>query len=363
MLRRSLPRLLSAAVVTGAVCAMGAGAAFAAPAATWSGPSKAIPGAETNSSPALSTITFPNPVGQGIIVAWRGRGAAGHIFFKYRTNATHRWSRLGELAGAMTSSAPAVASYIDPLGRHAVLIVWAGHGDRHIWYSQGETRANGTIGFTTPAFLPATINFASTFSSPAVFFPDHKNVVLVAWRGPLNHVRYSVGIPAARNFHWTQTAVVPGNPPSPPSAHCVNAPCTSAAPAITEHATSTSTGLIYVFWKQRGTRHIFYSATADNHATNWSHLTWTGPTRVPGAAALTGPTASVPRLNGTGPLLLVYKAPLSTHVRFQTLTGSTWSAFATIARTRTAVSPALERRILATTTPTTIGNIVLHVYG
>jgi hypothetical protein len=363
MLRRPLARLVSAAAIAGTVCALGASAAFAAPAATWSGPSKPIPGALTNSSPALSTVTFPNPIGQGIIAAWRGRGVAGHIFYKYRTNTTQKWSQLAEFGGAQTNSAPAIGSYIDPLGRNAVVIVWAGRGDEHIWYAQGETRANGTIAFNNPAVLPASVKYAATLNAPTVFFPDHKNVVLVTWRGPANHVRYSVGIPKVRDFSWTQSDVVPGNPPSPTSVHCTIAPCTSATPAVTEQTTGTSSGLIYVFWKQLGTHDLFYGTTTDDHATNWSHLTWTGPTQVPGALALTAPTASVPTLNSTGPLLLVYKAPFSTHVRFQTLAGSTWSAFANVPGARTTVSPALERNILGITTPGTTGNIVLFVYG
>jgi hypothetical protein len=363
MLRRPLTRFVSAISVAGTICAVGAGAALAAPAANWSGPSKPVPGALTNSSPALSSVTFPNPVGQGIIVAWRGRGAAGHIFYKYRTNVKRHWSHNAELAGALTSAAPAVGSYIDPLGRNAVLIAWAGHRNHHIWYAQGEMKANGTISFTKPAFLPVSIKWASTFNAPTVFFPDHKNVVVVAWRGPANHVRYSVGVPAGRHFRWRQSDKVPGNPPSPSSAHCTVAPCTSATPAITEQTTSTSTGLIYVFWKQLGSRDLFYSTTADSHATDWSHLSWSAPAQVPGAVALTAPAVSVPRLNGTGSLLLVYKAPFSTHVRFQTLTSGTWSTFATVPRTRTAVAPALLRNVLANTTPGSIGNIVLHVYG
>jgi len=363
MLRPPLTRLASAAAVAGAVCAIGASAAFAAPAASWSGPSKPVPGALTNSSPALSRVTFPNPIGQGIIVAWRGRGVAGHIFYKYRTTSTHRRSQLGELSGALTSSAPAIGSYTDTLGRSAVLIVWAGHGDQHIWYAQGETKANGTIEFTKPAILPATVSHATTRNGPTVFFPDHKGVVLVAWRGPADHVRYSIGIPRGRNFSWTQSHVVPGNPPSPTSVHCVNAPCTSATPAVAEQTTGTSSGLIYVFWKQLGTHDIFYGTTTDDQATDWSHLTWTGPTQVPGAVALTAPAASVPTVNSTGPLLLAYKAPFSTQVRFQTLTGTTWSAFANVPGAHTAVPPALLRNILAITTPGSIGNIVLFVYG
>jgi hypothetical protein len=363
MLRRPLTRLVSAVTVAGTLCAVGAGVASAAPAASWSGPSKPIPGALTNDSPALSTISFPNPIGQGVLVAWRGRGVAGHVFYKYRTNARHRWSHIGVVSGALTSSAPAIASYTDPLGRPAVLLVWAGHADKHIWYSQGETRRDGTIGWTKPAFLPKAIAFSSTFNAPAVFFPDHKNVVMVAWRAPFNHVRYSIGLPRGRGFRWAKSAVVPGTPPSPTSVHCTIAPCTSATPAITERTTSTSTGQIFVFWKQLGTSDVFYSTTSDDHATNWRHLTWTGPAQVPGAATLTAPAASVPTLNSIGPLLLVYKAPLSTQVRYQTLTGASWSTFAIVPTTRTAVAPALLRNLLATTTPGTIGNIVLHVYS
>src|SRR5258707_9278252 len=103
MLNRPVSRLAAAAAAAGTVCALGASAAFAAPAATWSGPSKPIPGALTNSSPALSTVTFPDPIGQGIIAAWRGRGVAGHIFYKYRTNTTQKWSQLAELGGAQTN--------------------------------------------------------------------------------------------------------------------------------------------------------------------------------------------------------------------------------------------------------------------
>jgi len=118
-----------------------------------------------------------------------------------------------------------------------------------------------------------------------------------------------------------------------------------------------------VFWKQLGTADLFYSTAADDQATNWSHLSWSGPTQVTGAVALTAPAVSIPQLNGHGPLLLVYKAPFSTQIRFQTLTNGTWSSFATVPRAHTAVAPALQRNILANTTTGTIGNIVLHVYS
>lgn len=363
MLRRPLTKLTTAVAVAGAVCALGASAAVAAPHAVWAPPTKPIPGALTNTTPALSTVTFPNPIGQGVFVAWRGRGNAGKIFYKYRTQHTGKWSHDEVVPNALTSAAPAVASYTDPLGKGAVLLTWAGHQNKHIWFSQGQTMANGTIDWTAPAILPNSINYSTTFAAPTIFFPDHSDVAFLVWRAPFNHVRYSVGTPAGRSFTWSQSAVVPGNPPSPSTAHCTVAPCTSATPAVTEETTSTSTGLIYVFWKQLGTNEVFYSTTPDSSATNWSHLTWTGPTQVPGAKTLTAPAASVPTVNSTGPLLLVYKAPASSHVRYQTFSGTTWSAVAAVPGTLTNVAPALLRNVLGTTTTGSIGNIVLRVYN
>src|SRR5437899_339293 len=156
MIRRPMTRLATAVAAAGTICALGAGAAAAVtPAATWSGPSAPIPGAFTNNSPALSSVTFPGPIGQGTLVAWRGRGATGHIFYKFRT--AHRgWSKLGEIPGAnaITNVAPAIRSYKDPLGRNAVLAVWTGHADHHIWYSQGETRKIGRASCRERVHIP-----------------------------------------------------------------------------------------------------------------------------------------------------------------------------------------------------------------
>lgn len=359
MLRRSMTRLATAVTAAGTICALGAGAATAAPAASWSGPSAPIPGAFTNNSPAISGVTFPGPIGQGILVAWRGRGATGHIFYKYRT-AGHGWSKLGEIPGgnAITNVAPAVRAYKDPLGRNAVLAVWTGHANHHIWYSQGETRTNGTIGWTRPTVLPERVTLTNTIQGPAVFFPNNRNLVMIAWRAPFNHVRFSIGIPHGRNFTWSHSAVVPGNPPSPTNVHCQQAPCTSATPAIAEVQASTGSGKLFVFWKQLGSSKIFYSTTTDNGATNWSHLIWAGPVRVPGAATLLAPAASAVRV--FGPLLLAYKAPRSTHIRFQTFSRGMWSMPGVVPDARTTNAPALFGGTLASTRPTTLGQVVLR---
>src|SRR5215475_13222426 len=138
MLRSPLTRLTTAVAAGGAACAIGVSAALAAPAAGWSPPSNPIPGVFTSSSPGLSSVTFPSPIGQGLFVAWRGNGVIGKIHYKYRTQTTKRWSHAGIIPGALTSSAPAAAGYTDPFGKGAVLAVWAGHGDNRIWYSQGQ---------------------------------------------------------------------------------------------------------------------------------------------------------------------------------------------------------------------------------
>src|SRR5260370_6616675 len=154
MVRRPMARLAVAAGAAGTICARGTGAASAAPHASWV-PAGAVPGAITNDSPGVSSITFPVPRGLGQIVGWRGRGNAGPILYKYRVpgvNSGH-WSKTGKVPG-MTSSAPAFASYVDPFGVNAVLAVWTGPADHHIWYAQGETRPNGTIVWGKPTVLP-----------------------------------------------------------------------------------------------------------------------------------------------------------------------------------------------------------------
>jgi hypothetical protein len=366
MLRRPMARLATAVAVTGAVCALGASAAFAAPAgAVWTRPSKPIAGTVTHDSPGAAFISFPNgpqSPGSGIAVAWRGPGTAGHIFIKYRTPKTRHFSKTTEVPGALTSSAPAIASYTDQLGRSALLVVWSGHANHHIWYSAAETQANGTIsGWTKPTYLPKSPsgpkqkNLSYTYNAPAVFFLEHSTDVMVAWRAPYNHVRYSIGTPAiaGRGFNWSQSTVIPGAPDPTVSTHCTVDPCTSATPAIAEVSTSSSTGTVYVFWKQLGSKAILYSTASDP-----SFSGWTVPAQVPSAVTLTAPAAS----GFEGSVLLVYKTPFSSRVHFQTLTGGVWSAVGGVFGTLTNQAPALSGGLLATTTPTPIGNVQVRFY-
>src|SRR5580658_2291661 len=209
MLRPPITRLAVAVAATAAICAAGATAASAAPHADW-GPARTVPGAITNSSPAISQITFPDPEGQGIIVGWRDRGPAGAILYKYKVAGLNKgdWSKEG-IVPYTTSSAPAFASYQDPDGHGAVLAVWTGSADHHIWYAQGQTKPDGEIQWTRAADLPKTVADASTADSPAVLFTAHAYRVIVSWRGPDNHVRFTIGTPQGRGFTWSQSTVVP----------------------------------------------------------------------------------------------------------------------------------------------------------
>lgn len=363
MLRRPMARLATAVTAAGVVTALGAATAFAAPPPAWSGPVGPIPGAATNSSPSISSIDFPNPVGNGTVLAWRGRGIDEHMYYRFRTPQTGHWSALGVIPGA-TNSAPAIRLYaggVDPLSQDAVVAFWTGPFDHHIWYSEGQTHVVGKVGvinWTAPVALPATVAFTGSNDGPSVIFPNNNNVVIVAWRAPFNHVRYAVGTPAGRGFTWSASRVVP-NPPTTSKAHCAVAPCTSATPSLGE-VENGPTGTLYIVWKQLGSGAVFYSTATDAFTAHYMP-SFSVPTQVPGAQTTAAPAAAAD--GQPGQLLVVYKAPFSTHVWFQTLTGATWTGPAVVPTAFTAVGPALHGGTMATTTPTTLGRIMLHFFG
>jgi hypothetical protein len=260
-----------------------------------------------------------------------------------------------------TSSAPAFASYTDPFGHPAVLAVWTGPSDHHIWFSQGETRANGTISWTPETPLPSGVADTNTTNGPSALFLNHAFRVVIAWRGPANHVRYTIGKPLRRKFVFSDSTVVTGPTATPTCKNlgAVPAPCTGNTPALAEVNASATSGTVYFFWRQLGTTVVAYGTATDTAAGLGSAAF---VNTVPGAATAEGPAASDLGIDGFKPLLLAYKAPFSTAVHFQTLAAGVWSPVAAVPRTHTNVAPALLLNELATTTPATDGNIVLHVY-
>jgi hypothetical protein len=363
MSRRPMTRLAVAAAAAGTICALGASAAFAAPALSWHG-GGVVPGAITNDSPGLSSISFPVPSGTGQLVGWRARGNDSQIFYKYKVPGLHKgkWSATAKVPGT-TSSAPAFGSYIDPLGRTAVLAVWTGPADHHIWYNQGETKANGTISWQKHSTaLPKTVANTNTSAGPAVLFTDHAYRVIIAWRGPGLHVRFVVGIPVLRGFKWGASRVVTGPTVTPGCKDTV--PCTGNTPALAEVNSNVTTGSIYFFWRQLDTQAIVYSTTPDT-ALNLNAPAFTANVTVPGAASLLGPAASDLGINGLKPLMLAYKSALSTAIRYQILTpGPTpaWTVPFPVPAAHTVAAPALLFNELGSTTPGNVGNIALRFF-
>jgi hypothetical protein len=364
MFGRQMTRLAVGVAAAGTICALGAATALAAPAAPWSGQKGPVPGAITNDTPSVSSITFPGKLGSGQLAAWRTRGTSGHIFYKYKVATLNKghWSAKFELPGsaAVTSSAPVFRPYVDPSGAHAVLAAWTGPKDHHIWYEQGRTKSDGKISWTSATDLPSKVLYTDTSNAPAVLFLNHTYRVIFSWRGPANHVRYSVGTPAGRGFNWSDSAIVPG--PAVVKG-CTGAPCTADTPALAEQETSATSGTIYFFWRELTTTNILYSSTPDSYS-NLAKPAFTGPTQVPGTGAVTdqAPAASDSTLSGFGPLLLAYKAPGSTTVRYQTFASGVWTAPATVPA-HTLVAPALFINTLANTTPASDGNIVWHTFS
>ncbi|HEY6494598.1 MAG TPA: hypothetical protein VIZ43_15085 [Trebonia sp.] len=355
-----MTKLAIAAAAAGTICTLGAASAFAAPSAGWSGAKGPVPGAITNSTPTISSITFPGRIGQGTIVGWKSRGNSGDVFFKYRAARLDKgkWSKKFTLAGADAGSGPVFRPYRDPSGHDAILAVWTGHLDHHIWFEQGRTLGNGKITWTKATVLPSKVQFTNTTNAPSVLFTNHVFRVVLTWRGPANHVRLAVGVPSGRGFNWSNSTIVPG--PAVTS-NCKGAPCTANTPAIAEQQVNATTGTIYFFWRQLSSDNIMYSTTADT-AVNLAKPAFSGPTQVTGAVTNEGPAASDSTLSGFGPLLLAYKAPGSDLVRYQTFSSS-WSAPAVVPTTHTTVSPSLFINVLGTTTPGLDGNIIWHVFS
>ena len=352
MLNRPMSRLATAVVAAGTVCALGAAtAAAAAPSAprSWSGPKGPVPHAFSNATPGLTRIFLTGTGKNGTLVAWKGK-FDDRIHYEMRIGG--HWSAARAIPGAATSAGPSVGFYPDPTGHDAVLAVWRKLASSKILYAQGQAHANGTISWGAPAALPGSLTRTTT--APAVLFPANAphDRVIVAWKGPYDHVRYSVGTPAGRGFTWTPSNWL--------SAAAITK--TGAAPALAEVQTGTATGTLYVFWKGYRSYQVRYATTSDPLNLSHSRLSWSATKVVPRGATGAGPAASALGTHGAGPLLLAYKAPRTLRVRYQTLrTG--WSAPRAVPGASTAVGPALLGGLLATTASDTSGSIFYRFFS
>jgi hypothetical protein len=374
MLHRSKSRLAVAAAA-GTVCALIAvGAALAAPTPSWSKKNPAVPNAYTNTTPALSEIQVQGQV--GTFLAWKGQ-YDNKVKYKYRLNG--KWYATSVIPGAFTNTSPSAALFATKLGKQAVLVAWKALGSgglSAIKYSDGVVANNGTINWTTPHVLPGGL-YSETSASPALLFPANTATtqVILAYRGPFDHVRVSIGTAigtGGRQFSWgtkkvTSAWIGPGTTTEPTT--------TSAQPALAEILGAGGNGTVYVFWKGEGTvAPISYATTPDlvgSGLDGVASLTWTLQGSVPdsggigGLAQTTGsPAVSSADVHGDGPLLLAYKGPSGFYIRFQTFSSGTWSQphqFVNGNNNTTALGPALVHGILANVSRTN-GRIFLHHY-
>jgi len=352
----------AAAVAAGTVCALAtAGAAMAAPASVWTGGAKPVPNVFTNATPGLAAFYETGQGVAGTFLAYKGQ-LDNNIQYKYKLGGT--WSHgVGTIPGAHSTTTPAAAFYIDPLSKDAELVVWKRLHSNKIYYSQGQISAKGAINWTKPAELPGG-SYATTSAAPAVFFPlnsVHARVI-VAWRGPFDHVRYELGTPSGRGFKWTGVSnwIGAGTTADPTT--------TSAGPALTEILSNGgATGTIYVFWKDESTEAVSYASVPDNASTGLpgtKSLPWTLLGQVTGAFSTAAPAVSSIDAHGDGPLLLAYKGPSGEFIRYQVLSTSGWTSVAYVSGSNntTTLGPALVNGTLANVSPTNSARVFLHQY-
>ena len=372
MLHRSKSRLAVAAAA-GTVCALiAAGAAMAAPMPPWSTHNAAVPNAFTNTTPALSEIQVSGEL--GTFLAWKGQ-FDNRVQYKYRLNG--KWHATRVIPGAFTNTSPSAALFATTLGRQAVLVAWKALGNGGlsvIKYSDGVVANNGSIGWTKPRVLPGG-KLSETSASPALLFPANaiNPRVLLAYRGPGDHVRIAIGTEtgaAGLAFSWGTKKVKSAFISASRSVE------TNAQPALAEILDpTTGNGTVYVFWKGEGTpAPIRYATTPDLAGSGLDgnaslHWTLRGPVPdrggIRGLAQTTGsPAVASADVHGDGPLLLAYKGPLGFYIRYQTFNAGVWSQphqFVNGNNNTTSLGPALVHGILANVSRTD-ARIFLHRY-
>jgi hypothetical protein len=359
-MRHPKSRLVAAAAVVGTACALAAtSAAVAGPTHPFTG-AGSVPGAYTNAAPALSAIYRTGQGVRGTFVAWKGQNSNNVL---YRFKIAGKWSKTATIPGAHSTTSPAAAFYIDPHSVDAVVVVWKKLKSTNIDYSQGELGTHGGIKWTKPVDIKVGKDqYAISYSAPSVLFPLNSTHgrVIISWRGPANHVRYEIGSPSGRGFVFDKSTWISGT----------NASLTDQAPALTEISTGADSN-VYVFWKSPGVDGaINYATTPDNvgHGLNGNaKITWTLLGAIPGGTSTettAAPAASSVSTHGTGPLLVAYKGPSGSNVRYVTLSSGVWSAFGYVngSLARTDLGPALVNGLLANVAIGSSARIYLHVY-
>jgi hypothetical protein len=351
---------LATVAAAGAVCAVAAStAALAAPPPVWSKPST-IPGSYTNATPGLAAYYYHNV--RGTFVTWKGQNS-NDVYYRFKYHG--KWSRTERVPGAGTTDGPAAAFYTNYRGVPSELVAWKALHSNIIWYATGEITGGNSLSWSkTRSIAVKGDKLATSSTGPSVIFPlNSPNArVIIAWRGPGHHVRYELGAQSGRYFSFDKSQWISGGT-------ATDSTLTSDTPALAEVIGAGGNGTVYVFWKADGKGEtLSYASTPDlakSGLQGSKTVKWTLLGFVPGGASTSGPAAADVNAHGTGPLMLAYKGPSGDHIRYQFLTGTTWSGIKYVsgAQNKTTLSPALLNTLLANVAPTSSGVIYLRSYN
>jgi len=275
----------------------------------WSSLKGPVPRAQTTASPAVTSVTFPGGKATSLLF-WMGPKVDDHGYLISYENATNlsrnKWSSRNTVDGgkALTEQRPSAASYLSSSGDEVIVAWKAGTAaDGAVWYSIGKANKGGTLSWSPAAAVPGAL----TSDGPTVFVPLYSNVFLVTWTVPKSgDIDYVIGSPAAKGpVHWGPVSTLP---------HAVS----GDTPTVAEVSTGLGIGRVYVFWRGPGSSgSISYSWTPDPVS---SFPKWTIPVGLPsGDATAAAPAAEAVGTSNGFPLLVVYKAPKGTSLRYVTL--------------------------------------------
>lgn len=267
-----------------------------------------VPGALTNTAPALASVSLASHR-SSLLLFWTGpaEGTAGfHISYQTSLNLRkNTWSKPNLVASGkpLTLTRPA-ASPIGPTASGQVIVAWKNPADHRLLYAIGQETKDGVLSWNPVAAIPQ----AAAASGPSVYRPQHSNLILVTWQAASGHaVDYIVGFPSpAGGVKWE----APGSIPRAAA---------TGTPAIAEASTSSQDGLLYVLWQLPGSSgQIDFATTPDSLL---GQARWSAPRALP-PSIRTGAPPSAQALGKsmtTYPLLIVFRARRGAALSWTTL--------------------------------------------
>jgi len=198
---------------------------------------------------------------------------------------------------------PLAAAPIGTKSSGQVIVVWKDVRTSRILYSIGTAGRGDRLAWKGILAIPG----AATSDGPAVYRPQHSNVIIVTWKAARGSaIDFVVGLhTASGRVKWGKVGVIKGA-------------ATSTTPAIAEASTGGKSGKVYVLWKAPGAAGpIDFATTADPvHGSP----TWSAPRALPhtvrtGAA----PSAQALGKDKSYPLLVVFRALKGSALLYVTL--------------------------------------------